>query len=57
MPLKFALPQSNCSRLGESWVDKLADAYLALGEDKRCLPNIVDRLTEEARQHWQTPTA
>jgi hypothetical protein len=35
---------------GERWLDELGQAYFALNEDKRYLPNIVDRLTEEARR-------
>ena len=33
---------------GSVWVDKLGDAFFALHEDRRYLPNIVARLTAEA---------
>jgi hypothetical protein len=35
---------------GDSRVNELAEAYFALNEDKRYLPNIVSRITEEAKQ-------
>jgi len=35
---------------GSIWVDKLGEAFLALNEDRKYLPNIVVRLTEEAEQ-------
>jgi hypothetical protein len=42
--------------LGERWLDELGHAYFALNEDKDYLPNIVDRLTDEAKRdkedHW-----
>ena len=41
---------------GSTWVDKLGEAFLALNEDRKYLPNIVARLTEEAERavvaHW-----
>lgn len=33
---------------GPEWVDKLGEAFFALHEDRKYLPNIVARLTEEA---------
>jgi hypothetical protein len=36
--------------LGEHWLDELGQAYFALNEDNDYLPNIVDRLTEEAKR-------
>jgi hypothetical protein len=33
---------------GSEWVDKLGDAFFALNEDRKYLPNIVAGLTEEA---------
>ena len=35
---------------GDSRVNELAEAFFALNEDKRYLPNIVSRITEEAKQ-------
>jgi hypothetical protein len=35
---------------GEYWVDRLADAYFALHENRKYLPSIVARLTTEAEQ-------
>ena len=33
---------------GGVWVDKLGEAFFALNEDRKCLPNIVEQLTKEA---------
>src|SRR4051812_46733609 len=33
---------------GAAWVDKMGEAFLALDEDRKYLPNIVASLTEEA---------
>lgn len=33
---------------GSTWVDRLGEAFFALNEDRKYLPNIVARLTEEA---------
>jgi hypothetical protein len=33
---------------GDVWVDKLGDAFFALNEDRKYLPNIVEQLTKEA---------
>jgi hypothetical protein len=35
---------------GDSWVNKLGQAYFALNEDRQYLPNIVSRLIEEAER-------
>jgi hypothetical protein len=35
---------------GPAWVEKLGEAFLALNEDRKYLPNIVARLTEEAER-------
>ena len=44
---------------GDSWVNKLGQAYFALYEDRQYLPNIVSRLIEEAErdeaQCWTIP--
>jgi hypothetical protein len=37
--------------LGERWLDELGQAYFALNEDKQYLPNIINRLTEEAERN------
>ncbi len=34
---------------GSEWVDKLGEAFFALNEDRKYLPNIVARLMEEAK--------
>jgi hypothetical protein len=33
---------------GPTWVDRLGEAFFALAEDRKYLPNIVNRLMEEA---------
>jgi hypothetical protein len=33
---------------GDVWVDKLGEAFFALNEDRKYLPNIVDQLVKEA---------
>ena len=35
---------------GSEWVDKLGEAFFALNEDRKYLPNIVARLTDEAER-------
>jgi hypothetical protein len=35
---------------GSEWVDKLGEAFFALNEDRKYLPNILARLTEEAER-------
>jgi hypothetical protein len=36
-------------KFGDQWVDKLARAFFALHEDRTYLPNIVERLVDEAK--------
>ena len=44
---------------GAEWVDQLGEAFIALNEDRKYLPNIVARLTEEAKRtvflNWLAP--
>jgi hypothetical protein len=35
---------------GSEWVDKLGEAFFALNEDRKYLPNMIARLTEEAER-------
>jgi len=35
---------------GDIWVDRLGEAFFALNEDRGYLPNIVERLIEEAKR-------
>jgi hypothetical protein len=35
---------------GSEWIDKFGEAFFALNEDRKYLPNIVARLTEEAER-------
>ena len=39
---------------GDAWVAELREAYFTLNEDRKCLPNIVRKLTEEAKQAIET---
>jgi hypothetical protein len=34
---------------GQGWVERLGEAFFALNEDRKYLPNIVERLVEEAK--------
>lgn len=38
---------------GPIWIDRLGEAFFALGEDRKYLPNIVDRLIEQATREVQ----
>jgi hypothetical protein len=40
----------NLRPFGESWLSELGQAYFALNEDRQYLPNIVNRLIEEAER-------
>jgi hypothetical protein len=47
---EIRLAAEKLSPYGEIWVAKLGEAFLALDEDRKYLPNIVSRLSAEAEQ-------